>query len=328
MVVNVECIGRSVMPFDGQVPRIEVEGAYVLDGRCTLRGHERIQIEDVRSAAPVLATSSQAEVAQWQWQWTGRAPVTTARLRMQANQWTVRSLTRLDVQADAIVASVHANVSSPNVQGNQTSLKLAAGWFVDSVELENAPIGVTASINDAAGDASELNIRWDERRSDVDVRVILKAHFHQGTEAENLRLNSTRILSFPGADQQDTYLVESSGRYRLDLDAELLRMRAREDELLPWQQALLPRLADVWIFRAGHALLPPLRLSRTRATLEARLHTTVTEEAGQLTAHYSVLCKPISGSIKQLRIELALPDNEVAPTWSVVDSFSGNSTKN
>ena len=320
-VVTVDCIGRVPLPFDGVLPRVDVDGAYVLDGRSTLTGHERMQIEDARSTAHVLATSSQNGVSQWQWQWTGKTPSTNIRLRVLPNQWTVRSLTRLEVQTDAVVASVHANLSSQHVQGNETTLKLATGWFVDSVELENAPLGVTAS---TSGDASELNIRWDERRSDLDVRIFLKAHYHQSTDVENLKLATTRILSMPGADQTDATIVESSGRFRLELDAELLRMRAREDELLPWQRAMLPRLGDAWIFRAGHAILPPLRLSRTRATFEAKLYTTVSEDPTQVIASYAVVCRPISGSIKQLKIQMSLPANAVAPTWSIVDPFTTN----
>lgn len=326
LVVNVDCIGRAPMPFEGALPRVEVEGAYVLDGRCTLLGHERIQVEDARSTAHVLATSGQSGIAQWQWQWTGKTPVTNVRLRTAPHQWNIRALTHLDVQADVVVASVHANISTAHVQGNQTTLKLASGWFVDSVKLENAPTGVTASISDTAGDTSELNIRWDERRSDLDVRVVLKAHYHQSTEVESLKLASTRILSLPGSDQVDTYVVESSGRFRLELDAELLRLRVREDDLVPWQRALLPRLADPWIFSAGHATLPTLRLNRTRATLEAKLHTTITEDISQVIANYAVVCKPISGSIKQLKIQMMLPANAVAPTWSIVEPF-GSTTR-
>ncbi len=166
LVVNVDCIGRTTLPFDGALPRVEVEGGYVLDGRCTLLGHERIQVEDARSTAHVLATSGQSGIAQWQWQWTGKAPVTNVRLRATPHQWTVRALTHLDVQADVVVASVHANISTAHIQGNQATLKLANGWFVDSVKLENAPADVNARISDTAGDTSELNIRWDERRSD------------------------------------------------------------------------------------------------------------------------------------------------------------------
>ena len=322
LVVKVDCIGRMALPYDGQLPRVEIDGAYVLDGRCTLLGHERVQIEDVRSTAHLLATTSQNGLAQWQWQWTGKAPTTSVLLRLAPVQWSVRALTRLDVQSDVVVATVHANISSAHVQGNQTTLKLADGWFVDSVDLENAPAGVTV---DAAGDGSERIIRWDERRTDLDVRILLKAHYHQRTDVENLRLASTRIISLPGADQVDTYIVESSGSFRLELDTELLRMRVREDDLVPWQRALLPRLADAWIFSAGRATLPAIRLSRTRSTLEAKLHTTVSEDFNQVVASYRVLCKPISGSIKQLKIQMSLPAGITPPTWSIVDPFATKS---
>ncbi len=324
VVVTVDCIGRVPLPLDGPLPRVEIEGAYVLDGRCTLLGNDRMQVEDARSTAHVLATTTQNGLAQWQWQWTGKAPTTNVRLRVAPPQWTVRALTRLNVQSDVVVASVNAHLSSAHVSGNQATLKLAAGWFVDSVELENAPIGVTANINDTAGDASELSIRWDERRSDLDVRVIVKAHYHQSTEVENLRLTSTRILSLPGADQTDTYILESSGRFRLELDPELLRLRVREDDLVPWQRALLPRLADAWIFSPGHAALPAVKLSRTRATLEAKLNTTLKEDFNQVAVHYSILCKPISGSIQQLKVQMSLPTSAVAPTWSIVAPFASS----
>lgn len=318
LVVTVDCIGRMPLPYEGALPRVEVDGAYVLDGRCTLLGHERVQVEDARSTAHVLATSIQSGLAQWQWQWTGKSPSTSVRLRPAPHQWSVRALTRLDVQSDVVVASVNASIASPHVQGNQATLKLAEGWFVDSVDLENAPPGVTVV---ASGDASERIIRWDERRQDLDVRVLLKAHYHQRTDVESLKLTSTRILSLPGADQIDTYVLESSGSFRLELDSELLRMRVREDDLVPWQRALLPRLADAWIFSAGHASLPAIRLNRTRATLEAKLHTTVTEDFNQVMASYRVLCKPISGSIKQLKIQMSLPPGAGTPTWSIADPF-------
>ena len=319
LVVTVDCIGRMALPYDGALPRVEVDGAYVLDGRCTLLGHERVQVEDARSTAHVLATSSQSGLAQWQWQWTGKTPVTSVRLRLAPQQWSMRALTRLDVQSDVVVASVHANISNPHVQGNQASLKLADGWFVDSVDLENAPPGVTVV---DSGDASERIIRWDERRQDLDLRVLVKAHYHQRTDVENLRLTSTRILSLPGADQFDTYVLESSGSFRLELDSELLRMRVREDDLVPWQRALLPRLGDAWIFSAGRATLPAIRLNRTRATLEAKLYTTVAEDFNQRVASYRVWCKPISGSIKQLKIQMSLPAGSNMPTWSIVDAWA------
>ncbi|MCC6508541.1 MAG: hypothetical protein IT423_05515, partial [Pirellulaceae bacterium] len=317
LVVAVEAIGRIPLPFDGPLPRVEIADSYVMDGRCTLVSKENVQIEDARCAAHLLSTSSQGGYANWQWQWTGRAPAMVTRLRTVTNQWTVRALTRLNLQSDVVVASVHVNVSSQNVQGNQVSLKLVKGWFVDSVEVENAPLGISANVVDTSDEASELNVRWEERRSDLDVRIIIKAHYHQRTDVDSLRLQASRIVTLPGADQVDTYVIESSGRFQLEIDPELLRLRVREDDLIPWQRELLPRLGDAWIFRGGRVNLPTVRLQRTRATLETRLHTTVTQAERDILITYRVVCLPISGSINQLQLKLPIPQNVVAPTWSL-----------
>lgn len=323
LLVAVEAIGRMPLPFEGKLPRIEIADAFVLEGHGSLSSAEHVQIEDVSCKCRSLTTNSTSGTAAWRWQWTGKSPQLTTRVRASTNQWMVRSLTRFNVQTNVIVASAHVNLSSVNVQGNQVALKLANGWFVDSVELENAPPGVVATVGETTDIASELNVRWEDRRTDLDVRIVINAHYPQRTEVDSLRLQSSRIVSLAGADQVDSYVIESSGRFQLAIDPELLRLRIGEDELISWQRELLPRLGDVWIFRGTRDNLPTISLQRMRATLEARLHTIVTPLEKETVISYRVICRPISGSIDQIRLMLPIPPDIVAPTWTFVPAGNG-----
>ena len=324
LLLAVEAIARLSLPFDGPLPRVEIADSFVLDGRGSFTAAENAQIQDVQSHVQHLSTTSAAGYSSWQWQWTGKAPAVSTRLRSSTNQWTVRSLARFNVQTNVIVATAHVQLSSANVQGNQVAFKLADGWFVDSVELENAPLGVTADIRETAGRGGELCVRWEERRSDLDVRIAIKAHYPQRTEVDSLRLQSTRIVALQGADQIDTYVIEPSGRFQVKIDPELLRLRIREGELLAWQRELLPRLADVWIFRGTRDNVPPIRLRRIRSTLNATLHTIVNRTEKETVVSYRVVCQPISGSIDQLRLMLPIPPHVVAPTWSLAAAPDGS----
>ena len=324
VLLAVDALAGLRLPFEGELPRIEVADAFVMDGRGSLTSAENVQIEDVHSDHQNLSTTSAAGYASWQWQWTGEAPAVHTRLRSNTNQWSVRSLTRFNVQTNVIVATAHVQLSSGDVRGNQVAFKLASGWFVDSVELESASSGITAKVRQTNSGAAELSVRWEEPRTGVDVRLTINAHFPQRTEVDSLRLQSTRIVELPSADQVDTYVIESSGRFQMEIDPELLRLRINEDELLAWQRDLLPRLADVWIFRGTRYPIPPIRLRRTRSTLDAKLHTIVTQTEKEVTVAYRVVCQPISGSIGQLRLMLPIPPREVAPTWSLATPPDGN----
>lgn len=324
LLLAVEAVARLPLPFDGPLPRLEIADSFVLDGRGSLSGAENVRIEDVQCQAEHLTTTSAAGNASWQWQWAGKPPAVSTRLRSATNQWSVRSLARFNVQTDVIVATAHVQLSSTSVQSNQVALELAEGWIVDSVELENAPTGVTANIRETDARGAELCVRWEEPRRDLDVRIAINAHYPQRTEVDNLRLQPTRIVALPGADQIDTYVIEPSGRFQVEIDPELLRLRLREGELLAWQRELLPRLADVWIFRGTRDSVPPIRLRRIRSTLNATLHTIVNRNDKETLVSYRVLCQPISGSIDQLRLMLPIPPHVVAPTWSLVAAPDGS----
>lgn len=324
LLLTVEAISRLTLPFDGVLPRVEVADAFVMDGRGTFASAESVQIDDVQCQAHQLSTSSAAGYPSWQWQWTGRPPAVRARVRSGTDQWTVRSLTRFNVQTDVIVATAYVHLGSADVQGNQAVFRLANGWFVDSFELENPPPGVSASIRESQQRGSELCVRWEEPRTDLDVHLAINAHFPQRTEVDTLRLQSTRIATLPGADQVDTYVVEPSGRFQVEVDPELLRLRIGDEELLAWQRELLPRLADVWIFRGTRGNTLPIRLRRVRSTFDAKLRTVVTRTDKETIVSYRVICEPISGSIDQLRLLLPIPAQKLAPTWSLAASLDGS----
>ncbi len=297
-VIAVESIGQLAYPFDGPLPRLEVADAYVLDGRCTLTGKDAIVVDDARCKAHVLSNSSQSGVVSWQWQWTGKAPPMQARLRPQPSQWNVDAMTRLSLQNDLIVATVHANVNSRAVRGNQVTLQLASGWFVDSVDLENAPLGSSVTQTDATGSATNLNIRWEERRTDLDARIVLRAHYPQRTDVDNLQLPTTRLISLEGAQQTDTCVIESSGQFRLEVDPELLSSKL--EKMTCWRGNVnnCRDWGNAWIFRSGRASLPTVRLARTKATMEAQIRSSVSHMPTEVLANYQIVCRPISGSIK------------------------------
>lgn len=323
LLLTVEAISRLPLPFDGPLPRMEIADAFVMDGRGSLTSAENVQIEDVQGQGLHLSTTSAAGYSSWQWQWTGKPPQVRTRVRPSTSQWTVRSLTRFNVQTDVIVATAHLQLSSSSVQGNEVAFKLANGWFVDSFELENAPAGISIDMRETSGRAPELCVRWEEPRSDLNVRIAINAHFPQRTEVDTLRLQSTRIAALTGADQIDVYVVETSGRFQVEIDAELLRQRIGEDELSAWQRDLLPRLSDVWIFRGTRSASLPIRLQRVRSTLDAKLRTVVTQTEKEMVISYRLVCEPISGSIDQLRLMLPIPAQKLAPTWSLAAAADG-----
>lgn len=316
--IGLEAIAALRTPFNNELPRVEVADGYVLDGRSTLSLTDELLLEDVSCENLKLTATNNGPRSSWQSQWTGQAPRISARIRPSTSQWQVRSLTKLSVQSGLIVANTHVNLSGSAIKSNQVSLKLAKGWFVDSIELENAPSGVSAMLRDMGSDIAEYIVRMDERLDDLDLRVAINAHFPLRTELERLRIPLPRIVNLPGADQIDSYALESSGRFQLDPEPELMRLRVQAEELPLWQRDLLAGPVDGWVFRSHQGSLPAMMLKRTRPTMTSRLHTTVTQLEKEVLLTYRIACQPISGSIDQVRLLLPIPSQAVAPTWSLV----------
>jgi hypothetical protein len=340
--VWVDAVAPLGFPVQSELPVISVARGFVLDGRGLLKAGEGVNIEDVTSSTERLSTTEAVGgvgAPTWQWQWAGAAP----RLRVQAvaasSRWSLKTLTRVAVQSNGIAATAHLRLAATDPHTNQTRLELAQAWFIDNVSLEEPVPGFAYDVVSTPGQGDRLHLRWDHTVGRPELRLIINAHFPIRTEADSLLLPTTQLVQAHGGRQEDVVVIESLGRYQLQLTPQLLRLRVREEDLLDWQRNQLPRLADLWLFRSSGEPLPTIQLEPVRSTLATRLLVNVEPlsisapaispaadpnrpQDPRSVARYLLHCQPISGSIDQVQVLLPLPKDAAAPLWSF--AWEGN----
>ena len=330
--IQVDAFMPVTFPFEGTLPSIQVERGFVLDGRSSLIGAEALLIERLRpeglratmSWVPI-ATGQARELPEWRWDWQSSMPVAKIRIVRPNTPWQVRSLTKFSVHPTAIAASSQLRLSGHNLQTNHLEFDVGQGWFVDEVSCTLDNTAVATEIQPLAGsNRSKLIVRWGDVRDSATLELMVSAHVPRAANAEQLRLPQSALITLLGADQQDTYVVETTGQYQLQVGAELLQLRQTEDDLAPWQRNLLPRLAETWIFRGVRGSLPPLTMRRIRGSFSCKHIASVwlPAQRDRIQIDYLVSCLPISGSLARLQIVVPVPVAMVPEQWSI-ESLGG-----
>ncbi|MFO1062584.1 MAG: hypothetical protein U0892_01750 [Pirellulales bacterium] len=326
--ITVESMAPQVYPVRNSLPSITVDRGFILEGRGLLRSKGGIAIEDFAGNTERLSTTESLTApgsVTWQWQWSGDMPNMTVAASQPDAPWSMKSVTRLSIQNNAIAAVSRIRLSNTQNNANHLTLPLGNDWFIDSVALEQAVSGFAFDIQSEAGKPSMLALRWDAGPTVPELRLLVSAHQPAKPESGSIELPAPQLTFNRNGRQEDVFVLESIGRFHLLITPELMRVRVREEDLLPWQREELPRMADAWLFRVIDSTLPPLQMQRTRSTHSAKLTTEVIELTDQLHVSYTIQCRPISGGVDQVQILLPIPDDVAAPIWTFQQSEGASS---
>jgi hypothetical protein len=304
------------------LPMVQLARSWSIQGGSRVRGSGSLAIQSVEcagvSCAPEIDSSdrgSQAELA-WSHQWAGVAPPMQVRLSEQKWQWRADVLNRINVQSGWISANSRMLLSSNQLRSNELRLRVDPEWFIDSVQLLNeAEVDYRVQLleNNAKGELrSEIVISWEQERSTIQLELEVAAHRPRDEEQDVVQLTHPHVVSLVGVgqslvEQTNTYVVESSGRFRVQPSAPLLRFQRLPRQLPEWQQALLPQLSDAWIFVDRYRSMPAIHLAASAGTYAIDLYTLLVEaDTDQQSSSivYRVTCRPVSGSVDRLRLHV------------------------
>ncbi len=323
--IQVEAFMPLQIPFSGVLPTINIERGFVVDGRSNLISSESLLVEELKPAgfraamslAPT-ATGQTRELPEWRWDWQGAMDAVEIRIADPSPPWQVRSLTKFSVHPAWFDATSRLHLTGRDLRSNRLELEVGRGWFVDDTSCTLEGSSVSTDLQQLGGGRSKLVVHWDEVRSNVELDLVLSAHVPRTTNVELLRLPQSGLISLASADQQDAYVVETTGQYQLQVDTELLQLRLTEVDLLGWQKAMLPRLSETWIFRGVRGNLPPLTMRRIRGAFTTTCRTFLTKQADELHVEYRLACLPVSGGISKLQVVIPAAPSVTASAWAMV----------
>ncbi len=308
------------------VPEMGVAGSYALSGVTTVYATDGLVTDSLEAEGCVIETNRPQTVLQpgersedllWTASWLGSAPKIFASFSKKNRPWIARSLTRFAVQPAWVSAICRFRMESNKLDSNELRLRVGKNWFVDSVKLaETADADIRVEFierGDVANPSTDIVLNWEKKRESIVLEIDVFAHSPRDTSAERISLSSPRLVRLPNADQLDNYVIEPTGRFRVQANTSLLRFQLQPGELPAWQQELLPRLSDKWIFRGTRGVIPPIDLVATGGTFSSKITTIVREGPSGAGANYFVQCQPISGSIDHVEI--------VVPSGIPVDSI-------
>lgn len=309
------------------VPEISISESYSLDGRTRVFGNNDLIAENLAATNCLIKRLPLSEIANsnlpntelinhelsrgitsdeplvWQAVWMGSPPRIEAAFSKRVRQWSVRSLTRFSIQSDWLSASCRLHIDSRTIDSNELRMRVGQGWFIDNVKLVQAGSDIRARLEDRV-----IILSWDGKRDSVALELDVIAHSPRDTNAESIGLRSQRLVTLPGADQIDNYVVEVSSRYRVEIGVGLLAFQLQPVDLPDWQQLLLPQSKDKWIFRGDGGEIPPITLTASGGTFSSKVATLVRREAArseqQLSVRVEMLVTPLSGSIDRVVVEL------------------------
>ncbi len=301
------------------LPELAVIDAYAMTGTTRVTGRQGRTTDNVESPgvsynaqAPTSSTATSVAAAEvntdlvWSGRWLGQPPAVTASFSRRRNGWQLRGLTRFNVQSAWLAANARIRLSSERLNSNEVRLQVNPDWFVDSLKLMNEPDADLRAqfVETGSGQErrTEIVISWERRRDALSFELEVAAHSPRETDSSKLSLGELRLVTLPNSDQQDNYVVESAGRFRLPATADLLRFQLSASELPDWQQALMPQPNIAWIFSDSRSAMPPLELLASGGTYATRVHTLVVRRDARHEVSYRISCRPISGTIDRLRL--------------------------
>ncbi len=316
---SIEVIANCDLPENQSVrlPELMLAEAYAISGATTIRAVDGRRIDNLQSeqvsfdVKPLVAAGAENAALNdgltWTAQWLGVPPQISATFSSLQTRWRASSLTRYTVYSASLTAATRLRLSSDSLASNEVRLKLDRAWFVDSIKLVGGNNDFRAQLVEQGDDSNrftEIVVNWDNVLEAVSIELDIMAHSPREKDADLIQLTMARLVTLANAAQQDTFVIESSSRYQVQLNQSLLRYQKQPRELLDWQQALLPKSNDVWILQSSYDSIPPVSLMASGGTFASNSSTMIRQELDQLKIDYVITCMPVSGVIDRLRLLL------------------------
>ncbi|MEO8268642.1 MAG: hypothetical protein ABI557_02915, partial [Aureliella sp.] len=301
------------------LPRLEIAEGYVIDGLCRLWGEngvipDRLQAVDATverkmgASANIALTPEPAAASSllWQTRWLGAPPAMSATFSHLRHPWKARSLTRLSMQAEWLSANCRMRLETSQLTSNEIRLPVGSGWFIDAVRLIPSGNDVRARVEDRKDAASPvIVIYWDDDRDQLELELEVVAHTPRDPSTDVINLQVPRLVTLPQADQLDNYVIDSSGRFAVQMGAELFSYQRSASDLPTWQQELLPEQPERWIFQPVRGAVPTITLTASGGTFSSQVATLVHIAKGKLIVDSFITITPIGGAINH--VSLLLP---------------------
>lgn len=337
---SIEVAGAVPYSDQTELPEIAIAEAFTLQGRTRIFSKDDIVVDDARSSeGPLRFSTTRLDLPPdaaagrlgWESQWIGVAPKFSASFSRRVTKWSARSLTRFAIQSEWLNASCRIRLDAPSVDSNELKMIVGEGWFVDKVELLGSNNnGLRSEFFERGADGkstTDVVISWENNAGAASIEVEVTAHRPLTTNSNQIPLLTQRLLTVPNSDQVDNYVIEESGRYQAQVGANLLRYQLQPGDLPAWQQQLLPKLSDKWIFQGVRRSIPQINILESNGTYSSRLYTFVDEleaPSGKSTnGHFLLQIQPVAGTVDAIQVQL--PNSLVSQTWEFANNDIGSS---
>ena len=216
------------------------------------------------ASGPILPSEDAPETRKmWTTNWSGVSPKTVASISRVDYPWKASSFTRILLQPNWIAATAHLQLSAKQLKSNELRMRLGEGWFIDGLTVEQSTIPVNYQLPDV--ESGDIVLNWDRLTKEMTIRLRLAAHLSQNTEIDRLTLRAPRVVSVPGAEQEDVYAIEQAGRFRSQPDPQIQRLIVRNTDLATWQSQLVNQ-TDTLLLRGANAAIPELVFKSSSGT--------------------------------------------------------------
>lgn len=268
----------------------------------------------------LLSTLDLSEL-NWRVTWSGDTPNILISRSHQEFPWIANGLTRFVINPDWLTANCRLRIENESIRSNSLKIKVQPEWFVDRVKLigDRALDTQVELVESSAEDEgeSEIVISWlDQRRSSV-LELEVAAHRPLGKETEDI----SRVLSMASSQQIDHFVMQSAGRYRVQLTPAMMRYQRSNYELPDWQQELLNGAESEWIFESDQRINPQIRLITGQGLVTGELVAWLLPQFHQskleIFTSYLLNIKPVAGPVGNVRLRLPKTVNPSACKWTL-----------
>ena len=251
-----------------QLPLLAMSHCFVIDGVVQVTAAPQLTVLHASSqngdALDLTQTASSSPETEGpllhQMNWSGGVPLINVQLAENISQWEAEGLHRFSLNPRWLRAESILRVSSGKTQSNEVSIRVGERWVVDEVEVLDSEAGLLAtSIVEPSPDSQEptiILVHWDDQRNAVNFQLSVKGHRALQKEGERIR----RLLTLPNSNQVDNYVLKPSGRFRVDLTANLLMFQIQDVDLPLWQRELVDDADSQWMFQGVRRTIPPIQL--------------------------------------------------------------------
>lgn len=272
---------------------------------------------DTTDAGIPFPSNQSTSAERWQVKWHGLAPKITLDCDLEEKRMKVESLTKFDIRSEWLAATYRGRFKLQASSSNEMTLQIGTGWFVDDVRiLGSSATDIQEMIRESPNHGnSAIEVKWKNNPTSVAFDIEVVAHRPKQTNENTVSLGSKSLITVQGADQIDNYVIEPSGRFKVQVNAVLLRAQKQPSDLPQWQQDLLSG-SSRWIFRGNRGSVPPVSLIAYSGTFVANITTVLDDADGPPTAHTSVKFQPISAAVDQVQVVLPKSSATEDARWS------------